>query len=94
MPRWRPYIRKGSFLYADEMYSRHDGDTINNLKFYLKKASVNDTYFTAYLIVGSTQVKFTTTSFTSISSLSVKRNTTIGSSFTFKVLLLLMAQIY
>jgi hypothetical protein len=78
-PRWLPYIRTTSgFVYADEAYKKYDGNTINNVKFYVKKAASTDTYFTAYLIIGATQVKIASTNFTSISSLSVKRVTSIA----------------
>lgn len=73
---WLPFIRNpaSGYLYADNAYRKNSGDTINNLKFYVKKQS-GQTYYTAYLvIVGSTttQVKYASTPWTSTSGLSVK----------------------
>lgn len=75
---WLPYIRSGGFAYADEAYKKNPGDVVNNLKFYLKKASSSATTYTAYLIVGATEVKFASTSLTSITTTSVKRVTSIA----------------
>lgn len=77
--RWLPYIRNtvSGLLYADTAYARYDGDIINNFKFYIKQQT-GATYFTAYLIDGTNTVKFASTPFTTASTVSVKRNTTIA----------------
>lgn len=84
---WKPYIRAKvgdqDFEYEPNMYFYNDGDTLHDVKFYLK--NVNEKVY-SYFFVGSTPVVLTTeTPFktTELSKMSVKRCTSIASNFTF-----------
>ena len=78
--KWLPFIRVGSQFYYGST-AKYDGNTINDFNMVLKKASTSDTYYTAYLYIGSTQTLTAfKTNFTSsdINTMSVKRMTTIA----------------
>ncbi|MET3846533.1 hypothetical protein [Paenibacillus sp. OAE614] len=82
-PRWKPYIRvavngSSSWKYGTESYVKHDGDVVNNVKSYLKKASSTDSTYTLYFIVGATQVLLADSKLTSLSGVAVKRVTSIA----------------
>lgn len=83
--RWIPFIKgRGSYGYNTSL-PNYDGDTINNLKLFLDKVFVDDLTYTAFLVVGSTYAVAHGTYVDSYihTDLSVKRNTTIASNFTF-----------
>ncbi|SDS42590.1 hypothetical protein SAMN05444162_1451 [Paenibacillaceae bacterium GAS479] len=76
--KWLPFIRNANgFVYADPTYAKLDGNVVNNFKFYVR-LQTDQTYYTAYLIDGGATVRFASTPFTNISSLSVKRATSIA----------------
>lgn len=84
---WKPYIRsikvKKQFQYEPNMYFYNDGDTLRDVKFYLK--NVNEKVY-SYFFVGSTPVVLTTeTPFKKVdlSKMSVKHCTGIASNFPF-----------
>lgn len=87
--RWCGFIRSvkatNGYEYRDYYYIPNDGSTVNGLKFYIKTAS--DGKINAFLqINGSTDiVRVTATPFvnTDLSKMSVKRVTSIASTFAF-----------
>lgn len=78
---WLPYIKTSKFKYSEPAatHAKNEGNKVNNVKFYLKKTS-SSSYYTAYLVVGATEVVFSTTNFTDsdVSGMSVKRTSAIG----------------
>ncbi len=74
---WMAYIYANGYFFNTEGYKKSDGDTVDNVKFYLKKVP-SATKYTAYLIDGADQIVMINTDYTSLSNLSVKYATSIA----------------
>lgn len=77
---WNPYIKYNTLIASAPRKPYYSGDTLNDFNFLLKKTNASDTYYTAYLYIGTLELRTLGTNFTTtqMNTMTVKRNNTIA----------------